>query len=117
MGAASRLALIDVVQYRLDEHQALTDPTDDGSVVDHDCATSGCEGTAEEPCVRVIDWQNPHIGIIIEDLATVLPEAVALTPSGEFDGMRVASMVGYLLAVCKEQQERIESLEHHLEAA
>ena len=117
MGAASRLALIDVVQYRLDRDQALTDPTDDGSPAPHDCATSPCEGTELEPCVRVRDWLNPHLGIIIEDLATVLPEAVALTPDGGFDGMRLGSMVGYLLAVCKEQQERLEELERRYEEA
>lgn len=118
MGAASRLSLIDVVQYRQLEREALSDPLPDGSLAPHDCDDSDCEGSGDAPCFRVLDWRNPHLGIIVEDLATVLPEAVAYTPSGKPDGMRVASMIGYLLAVCKEQQERLEALEqHHQEAA
>jgi hypothetical protein len=86
----------------------------------HDCAVDDCTGTDmdTDPCQRVKDWSNPTIGILIEDLATVLPEAVSLDPDGNPGGMRLGSMIGYLLAVCKEQQERIEALEsNHQEAA
>lgn len=114
MGAASRLSLIDVVEYRM---KALPqNPIESGGVELHDCDVHDCDGTSDAPCGRMLDWENPRIGVIIEDLAAVLPEAVALTPSG-FDGIRIGTMIGYLLAVCKEQQEHIEALEHHLEAA
>ncbi len=119
MGAASRLSLIDVVSYRQRPEFALIQAEsllDDETPRLHDCDIDDCDGTSDEPCLRVRDQQNPYIGIIIEDLVTVLPEAVSLDPEGNPGGVRTASMLGYLLAVCKEQQERIEQLERHLEA-
>jgi hypothetical protein len=124
MGAASRLSLIDVVSYRIKADYALTLAESllegQGPRRNHDCAIDDCYGTDMEtdPCQRVKDWQNPMLGVLIEDIATVLPEAVGLDPEGNPGGMRIGSMVGYLLAVCKEQQERIEALEqNHQEAA
>jgi hypothetical protein len=124
MGASSRLSLIDVVSYRVKPechliHAESMLPDANGEVHKrlHDCAIDDCDGTPAEPCNRVKDQQNPHIGIIIEDLATVLPEAVSLDLDGKPGAMRMGTMLGYLLAVCKEQQERIEALEHQREAA
>jgi Bacterial shufflon protein, N-terminal constant region len=117
MDACNRLSLIDVVSYRIKPEMALLQSE---TMELHDCEAEQefpCGGTHENPCNRVKDQQNPHIGIIIEDLATVLPEAVALDLEGNPGGMRTGTMIGYLLAVCKEQQQRIEQLEHHLEAA
>jgi len=117
MGAASRLSLIDVVSYRVKPEMALIEaetmrPDENGVSHQrvHDCDLDPCEGTSENPCVRVRDWSNPYLGIIIEDIATVLPEAVALDPEGNPGAVRVNSMLGYLLAVCKEQQADLEGL-------
>jgi hypothetical protein len=112
-GATSRLSLIDVVEFRHLKDKALMMP--DGTT--HDCDTALCDGTSEEPCERVRDWENPHLGFVIEDLITVLPEAVALTPLGEGTGVRVGTILGFLMAVCKEQQERIEALEQQQQEA
>jgi hypothetical protein len=118
MDACNRLSLIDVVSYRIKPELALVQATPEGEERRlHDCETDDCDGTPEEPCTRVREQQNPHIGILIEDLATVLPEAVALDAEGQPGGMRTGTMIGYLLAVCKEQQERIEALEQHLQEA
>ncbi len=120
MDACNRLSLIDVMSYRIKPECHLIDADSmvDGQVTRlHDCDIDPCDGTSDNPCNRVKDQQNPHIGIIIEDLATVLPEAVALDLDGNPGGLRMGTMLGYLLAVCKEQQERIEALEHQSEAA
>jgi hypothetical protein len=117
MGASNRLSLIDVVSYRIKPEHALIHATAEGEEPRlHDCDIDDCDGTSDEPCLRVIEQQNPHIGIIIEDLATVLPEAVALDAEGKPGAMRTGTMIGYLLAVCKEQQERIESQQERIEA-
>lgn len=117
MSAANRLSLIDVVEYRPIMEQHLSVPTADGGGELHDCDVHQCEGTSAEPCARVRDWMNPRLSVVIEDLATVLPEAVMIDGDGRPEAMRLDSMIGYLLAVCKEQQERIEALEHQSEAA
>ena len=120
MGAASRLGLIDVVSYRGKPEFSMIQAEsllDGGTPRLHDCDTDDCDGSPDDPCQRVKEWMNPMIGIIIEDLATVLPEAVGLDPEGKPGGVRTGSMLGYLLAVCKEQQERIEALEQHLQEA
>ncbi len=114
MDACNRLSLIDVVSYRIKPELSLIQAE---TMVVHDCDVDPCDGTSTDPCMRVKDQRNPQIGIVIEDLATVLPEAVAIDGDGNPGAMRLGSMIGYLLAVCKEQQERIETLEHHLEAA
>ncbi len=114
MGAASRLSLIDVIRYRQLEDHALIDAE---TMERHECGPDSCGCTVEDPCHRVKEWSNPMLGIIIEDLATVLPEAVGLDPDGKPGGMRVGTMIGYLLAVCKEQQERIEALEQNYQEA
>jgi hypothetical protein len=120
MDACNRLSLIDVMSYRIKPECHLIDADSmvDGQVTRlHDCDIDPCDGTSDDPCNRVKDQQNPHIGIIIEDLATVLPEAVSLDLDGNPGALRMGTMLGYLLAVCKEQQERIEALEHQSEAA
>jgi len=121
MGAANRLSLIDVVSYCMkpELHLIQAETVVEGQESRlHDCDIDDCDGTSAEPCLRVRDQQSLQLGVIIEDLVTVLPEAVAIGPDGEPGAMRLGSMIGYLLAVCKEQQERIEALEQsHQEAA
>ncbi len=112
MGAANRLSLIDVISYRIRPELALIDAE---TMEVHECGPDSCGGGPDEPCQRVKDWSTPQIGVLIEDLATVLPEAVGLDPDGNPGGMRLGSMIGFLLAVCQEQEERLAALEHDQE--
>lgn len=131
LSAADRLSLIDVYRFRQKREHALVQalPARRENALRrlndwrarsgleprphplHDCDEHDCDGTGAEPCTRVREWDNPSIGVMIEDLVSVLPEVVALGEDGEPGGIRTNSMLGYLLAVCKEQQERIVSLE------
>jgi hypothetical protein len=124
-GASSRLSLIDVISFRYKAEYMLQQaeswlPDEDGVSHPrmHDCDIDDCDGTDAEPCQRVKEWRNhPHLGVIIEDLATVLPEAVGLDPDGNPGGMRLGSMIGFLVAVCKEQQDEIERIKARLPSA
>ena len=132
LGAVDRLRLLEVVQYRKKRELALLVALPERRALAfarlnayrerqglephpwplHDCDNHPwCDGTSVSPCSLVRNWENPTIGVVIEDVANVLPEAVQIDADGDPEALRSTAMIGFLLAVCQEQQERIEQLE------
>ena len=80
----------------------------------HDCDDSDCIGTSEAPCPWYRNWEQPHLGLIVEDTVGVAPEIVWMEEDGLPGGIDVHSHVGLLHAAIKELEQRVQELEEQL---
>lgn len=80
----------------------------------HDCATSSCDGTADSPCARVLNYHRGQLGFVAEEMELVFPEAVVL---GKFEGGTEPGAIDFavittaLVSAVQELTERLEELE------
>jgi hypothetical protein len=106
--ASAKLNSIDVISYRVKKEFALIQAE---TMQMHVCPEGDCGGTLENPCYRVREWMRPTLGIVVEDVDPILPEVVSYTMDDAPGGIKANAMLAFLIAVCKEQQIRIEDLE------
>lgn len=106
--ASQKLNALRVISYRVKKEYALIQAE---TMKTHVCPEGDCGGTSEDPCYRVKEWLRPTLGLIVEDLEPILPEVVSMAPEGGPGGIKANAMLAFLVAVCMEQQTRIEDLE------
>ena len=61
-------------------------------------------------------YQTETFGLIAEDVAEVLPEAVYHNDNGDIDNYRDRHILNAMLVLLQEQKKQIDSLEYRIEA-
>lgn len=61
-------------------------------------------------------YQTETFGLIAEDVAEVLPEAVYHNDNGDIDNYRDRHLINAMLVLLQEQKKQIDSLEHRIES-
>lgn len=78
---------------------------------DHDCGIDDCDGTPDDPCARVLNARAQHVGLIAEEVAEVMPEAVHLDANRQPEGIHYGAVTAMCIAAIQELIERVESIE------
>lgn len=77
----------------------------------HDCDDSNCIGTSLDPCSWYRNWDQPSLGLIVEDTVDIAPELVRYGPEGDPSAIDIHSHVSLLHAAIKELENRLYELE------
>lgn len=76
-----------------------------------------CDGSEEQPCVRVRDWQNGSFGFIAEEVGEVAPELGTLDSEGNFSSIDNVGLTAVAVAAIQELSAKVEALEAQLQGA
>ena len=76
----------------------------------HDCSRDDCNGTAENPCSRVKNWENGNIGFIAQEVGALVPQAANLDKDGEYSGIDNVALTAIAVASIKELDATIQAL-------
>jgi hypothetical protein len=82
----------------------------------HDCSRDNCNGTAENPCSRVKNWENGNIGFIAQEVGALVPQAANLDKDGEYSGLDNLALTAIAVSAIKEMDAKVTSLMERIEA-
>lgn len=77
----------------------------------HDCSIHNCTGTADDPCVRKLNWDRPRLGFIAEEVQEIFPEATPLDKDKLPEAVELGNMMAIVVAGLQEIIERVNALE------
>ena len=82
----------------------------------HDCSRDNCNGTAENPCSRVKNWENGNIGFIAQEVGALVPQAANLDKDGEYSGLDNLALTAIAVSAIKEMDAKVTSVMERIEA-
>jgi hypothetical protein len=78
---------------------------------DHDCSIHQCDGTADDPCARILNARRSEYGLIAEEVHEVFPEAVNYDAEKKPYSINYSMIDAIMMAGIKELLERVTALE------
>jgi len=82
----------------------------------HECGRD-CNGTPEEPCWWVKDWQTGYFGFVAEEVGEVAPEATRFGEENDHTGVKTLAVTAIAIAAIQELTAKVEQLEEQLQGA
>lgn len=78
---------------------------------EHDCSLDECNGTADDPCSRVLNARHSEYGLIAEEVFEVVPEAVVLDVDRQPYSLNYSMLQAMEIAAIQEIVQRLERVE------
>lgn len=82
----------------------------------HECGRD-CDGTPDEPCWWVKDWQTGYFGFVAEEVGEVAPEATRFGEENDHTGVKTLAVTAIAIAAIQELTAKVGQLEAQIQGA